>query len=529
MPQNRPSASVLRAFALCALLLISGCSTTRLETPPAASHALADVQSTALGRTLGAEATLHAGESGFRLIVSGREALATRAVLADLAERTLDLQYYSAGNDLTTDLLLLRIEAAAQRGVRVRILLDDVYPPSRHFGQRASALHPGIEVRLYNPFFWSDEWDAVRVGELLVDGERLNKRMHNKLWIADNAAALIGSRNLGDAYFDALETGNFSDIDLLAAGPIVDGMSKAFDIYWNSALAVPIERLGALGPDSAAHSRQTLMARAAACEESPSCAALVPPTRQDEADWLQAKIDTLIWADADLHFDLPEEEKVSVPSGVEHGWIEDRPGGVRTRSELLIVSPYLVFEEDGLDHLADMRRNGVRVAVLTNSLGSTDSVAAHSGYAPQREALLASGVELFEMRPQAAMTRHGMTHRWLQPQAGSLHAKIVVHDRSSVIVGSKNQDPRSRIHNREIWLTVRSPELAAELGALFDEASDPHHAYKLELVEGDEGRRIVWHTEEGGQPVVHSEEPSASPWLKLRRALLGVLVPEHLL
>ena len=164
------------------------------------------------------ETALHLGQSGFRLIVSGRDAFATRAVLADLAERTLDLQYYSAADDMTTDLLLLRIEAAAQRGVRVRILLDDIYPPTRRFAQRASALHPGIQVRLYNPFFWSDSWDPVRVGELIADAERLNRRMHNKLWIADNAAAIIGSRNLGDAYFDGLESGNFSDVDLFAQG-----------------------------------------------------------------------------------------------------------------------------------------------------------------------------------------------------------------------------------------------------------------------------------------------------------------------
>lgn len=179
-------------FVMLALsmLLAAGCSTTRIGLPSTPSFALPDPQHTALGRAFLDEAALHPGQSGFRLIVSGREALATRAVLADLAERTLDLQYYSAGNDLTTDLLLLRIEAAARRGVRVRILLDDIYPPTRQFGLRANALHQGIEVRLYNPFWTSDDWDPVRVVELLADAERLNRRMHNKLWIADNAAEI---------------------------------------------------------------------------------------------------------------------------------------------------------------------------------------------------------------------------------------------------------------------------------------------------------------------------------------------------
>lgn len=529
MARTRTAASVLSALLLLALLLVAGCSTPHLDAPPP-SHAFADVQGTALGREIGAAAGLHPGLSGFSLVVSGREALVTRAVLADLAERTLDLQYYSAGNDLTTDLLLLRIEAAAQRGLRVRILLDDIYPPTRRFGQRAAALHPGIQVRIYNPFFWSDDWDPVRVAELLVDAERLNRRMHNKLWIADNAAAIIGSRNLGDAYFDGLDAGNFSDIDLLAAGPIVAEVSQSFDVYWNSASAVPIERLGAaLDAAAAERSRQALRARTAACEDAASCASLVAATRKGEADWLRSKIGQLIWADADINFDLPEEEKTPVASGVEHGWVEDRPGGVRTESELLIVSPYLVFGDDALEHLADMRRRGVRVAVLTNSLDSTDSLAAHAGYARQRETLLASGVELFEMRPQAGSSRHGLTHRWLQPQAGSLHAKVVIQDRRRAIVGSPNQDPRSRIHNREVWLTVRSAGIAAELAALFDEASDAHHAYRLELVNSDDGPRVEWHTQDRGEAVTHSVEPAASPWLKLWRAVLGAIIPEHLL
>ncbi|HRH86407.1 MAG TPA: phospholipase D family protein [Rubrivivax sp.] len=427
-------------------------------------------------------------------------------------------------------MLLLRLEAAASRGVRVRILLDDIYPPTRRFGQRAAALHRGVQVRIYNPFFWSGDWDPVRVAELLADAERLNRRMHNKLWIADNAAAIIGSRNLGDAYFDGLDAGNFSDVDLLVAGPIVADLSQSFDVYWNSASAVPLERLGAALDDAAAErSRQALQARSGACEDATSCASLVPTALQGEADRLRSKIDQFVWADADVIFDLPEEQKTPVGSGVEHGWIEDRPGGVRTESELLIVSPYLVFGEDALDHLADMRRRGVRVAVLTNSLDSTDSLAAHAGYARQREALLAGGVELFEMRPQAGSSRHGLTHRWLQPQAGSLHAKVVIQDRRRAIVGSPNQDPRSRLHNREVWLTVRSAGIAAELAALFDEASDAHHAYRLELVDGDDGPRVEWHTQERGEPVVHSVEPAASPWLKLWRAMLGALVPEHLL
>ena len=525
LPRKERGSSAL----VLSLLLIGGCSTPRIERPSTPSYALADAGPTALGRASAGEARLHPGMSGFRLIVASREAFSTRAVLTDLAERTLDLQYYSAADDLTTDLLLLRLDGAAQRGVRIRILLDDIHPSSRRFAQRARSLHPDTQVRLYNPFFWSDRWDPLRVGELIADADRLNRRMHHKLWITDNAAAIVGSRNLGDAYFDGLESGNFSDIDLLAIGPIVNELSQAFDVYWNSASAVPIENL-AESPDAdhGERLRQSLRARAAVCEDTPSCASLVPPTLQGEADWLQPKIGSLVWAMPELSYDPPEEEKSSVPSGIEHGWIEDRPGGAQTQSELLIISPYLLFGDDGLSHLADMRRRGIRVAVLTNSLASTDSLAAHAGYARQRTALLSNGVELFEMRPQTDL-KHGRTHRWLRAEAGSLHAKIIVQDRARAIVGSLNQDPRSRLHNREMWLTVRSTDLAVELAALFDEASDKHHAYKVELVTRGDAQWLEWHTEESGRMVVHAVEPGASPWHKFWRAVLGALIPEDLL
>jgi putative cardiolipin synthase len=235
---------VARAAILgVAVLLMSGCTSVRLNVPVVRSHAIADSADTVLGRAFSEQASQNPTLSGFQVVALGHAAFAVRTALADLAERTLDLQYYSAADDLATDVLLLHIGDAADRGVRVRILLDDVHPAARRFARRAGALHPGIQVRLFNPFFWGDSWGPGRVAEL-VDGERLNRRMHNKLWIADNAAAIVGRRNLGDAYFDASESGNFADIDLLAVGPIVRELSQAFDAYWNSAAAVTAETFG---------------------------------------------------------------------------------------------------------------------------------------------------------------------------------------------------------------------------------------------------------------------------------------------
>ena len=210
----------------------------------------ADGDQTTVGRVFAAQAAQHPGLSGFRVMAAGRTAFVARAALAEVAERSLDLQYYSVGDDLTTDLLLSSIVAAVDRGVRVRILLDDLYPTTRHFARRAVAAHPAIQVRLFNPFFFGGTSRLARLGEFVFDGERLNRRMHNKLWVTDNAAAVVGSRNLGDEYFDASSSANFSDVDLLAAGPVVQELSQAFDAYWNSAAAVPAETF-AEAPDAA--------------------------------------------------------------------------------------------------------------------------------------------------------------------------------------------------------------------------------------------------------------------------------------
>ncbi len=522
-PLSRSSIALLVVWVL---VTGSGCAALRPDVPPVASHAIADGQRTTLGRVLAAQAAQHPGLSGFQVMATGHSAFVTRAALADAAERTLDLQYYSVGEDLTTDLLLLRIVAAAGRGVRVRILLDDIHVPARLFARRAIAEHPGIQVRLFNPFTFGGTSGLARLGEFIVDGERLNRRMHNKLWVTDNAAAIVGSRNLADAYFGADDGVNFYDVDLLAAGPIVGEMSRAFDAYWNSAAAVPVEAL-AHPPDASEANvlRRGLRARTAGCDHVPACRWL---NEGGVLDALRSGSVALSWASAQLTYDPPDRDKRGLTSGFEHGWIDDDPGGVRTHAELLIVSPYFVPSEDELRHLGEMRERGVRVAVLTNSLAATDSPVAHAGYARHRAGLLRRGVELYELRP-ASGVRHRLSHRWTQASPFSLHAKLIVQDRARAIVGSQNQDPRSRLHNTEAWIAIKSPELAADLAALFEEGTDPEHAYKLgrNSVGGIEA--LVWRTDEDGKTVHYDVEPMSSLWLRLWRGVLGALIPEHLL
>lgn len=509
-----------------AVFLMSGCASVRLDVPAVPSHAIASGADTALGRAFAEQSSRHPDLSGFQVVALGHAAFVARTALADLAESTLDLQYYSVSDDLTTNLLLSRIVAAAERGVRVRILLDDIYAPTRVFARRALAAHPRIQVRLFNPFLSGGTSSWGRLGEFVVDGERLNRRMHNKLWIADNVAAIVGSRNLGDEYFGADEVSNFSDVDLLAAGPIVTELSVAFDTYWNSRLAISMEAFADRPSTSeSAHTREALKASVSACLTRRPCEWL---TQSGLRDALRSASVPLSWARAHLIYDEPDREKSSAVSGIEHGSLDDRASGNRTSSELLIVSPYFVPSNDGLDHLQEMRDRGVRVAVLTNSLASTDSPAAHAGYARHRSTLLRQGVELFELRPQPDVS-HRVSHRWGPGSPASLHAKIVVQDRVHAIVGSLNQDPRSRLHNTEAWISLESAELANELAALFEEGTDPHHAFRVGRSEVEGVERLEWRTEQNGMSMYHDVEPMTSTWLRLWRSLLGALIPEHML
>jgi putative cardiolipin synthase len=507
---------------MSALLLVGGCSTLRAPLPRVASSAITQGDQTTLGRTFHAQAEVHPGQSGFQILSGGQAAFTLRAALADAAERTLDLQYYSVGDDLTSNLLLHRIAAAADRGVRVRILLDDAYPTTRVFAQRAAAVHPSVQVRMFNPFYFGGTWSLARLVEFAFDDQRLNRRMHNKLWVADNAAAIVGSRNLGDEYFGAYEGANFNDVDLFTVGPVVRELSTAFDAYWSSTAAVPLnEVVEPLDASQRVALREALQARVRDCDVALPCTWVSYGGLRDA---LRSSALAISWARAKAVYDPPDDPKSAPVTGIEHRMVADAPPS--RQSELLIVSPYFIPGEDGRRHLAEMARRGTRVAVLTNSLASTDVTAAHAAYARYRVEMLNSGIELYESRVEPGMP-HRRSHRWGRISPASLHAKIVVQDRAYAIVGSLNQDPRSRLHNTEAWIEIDSTELANDLVALFAEATELHHAFALEL--DGQKKRVEWKTEENGEVIRYTAEPGATLWLRMWSKTLGALVPEHLL
>ncbi|MBI4194272.1 MAG: phospholipase D family protein [Betaproteobacteria bacterium] len=518
--------TVLRMLVLSALALVMGCSSVRYDVPRPPSHAIDRTEETFLGRAYASQLAASPGQSGFHLLVSGQEAFLARAALAESAERTLDLQYYIVAEDATATLLLYRALRAAQRGVRVRLLIDDIYAVGRDFDLATLAAHPNVQVRVFNPFLRRGPLGISRLLEFLGDTSRLNQRMHNKLWIADNAAVVIGGRNLGDAYFAAHGVSDFADLDVLAAGPVVAEVSRSFDEYWNSEQSVPIAAFLGESPKSAQLDRilSQMAAKAERFRETQYAQAL---RATDLGRLLRSGQFPLVPARATVLYDTPAKPQAETTNEQRPIFPALRNIVEAARQEVMLISPYFIPSERGMGVLCALAKRGVRVRVLTNSLASTDVPVVHAGYARYRPRLLACGVALHELRPGA--TRSGSARPGLSSGA-SLHAKAVVVDRTFMLSGSMNLDPRSRLSNTEIAMLIQSPVLGAQLGTLFDEATSLDQAFRVELSEpGNEHAPLAWLGQEAGKPVRYTDEPLASWWRRLVASLLGALAPEELL
>ncbi len=524
----------MRAFIILALvaLVAAGCATVPGQNyPKQASTALAHPETTKLGRQLEAKAREHPSVSGFRLLPQGVDGFLVRAEMAATAERTLDLQYFVIQNDDTGMLLMDTVLRAADRGVRVRMLIDDSDDVLRDKQITALAAHKNIEIRIFNPFFSRGVFSFMRYPEFFFTSTRLNYRMHNKLFIADDAIAVLGGRNLGDEYFQASSEREFGDFDVLAAGPIVNQMSGSFDAYWNSELAIPAEGLvfNKTDPQQLEKYRSDLAANRSKMEGSPYVKRL---TAADPLAGVLSGSIPLVWAKAELLYDSPEKSKVQ--AGEESGPLLRRKLGEAIRevkSELVVVSPYLVPGEPGVKVLSDLRARGVRVRILTNSLASTDMPIVHAGYQHYRVPMLKNGVELYEVRPVLGEP-DGSGGSLKSPSSGrfALHAKVFVLDRRRVFIGSMNFDRRSFRLNTEIGVLIDSPELARQILARFDAIAKPANSYVVALAPNAVGvPQLTWRTEENGKLVESAIEPMGDLMRGVRTELLSLLPIDDLL
>ena len=512
--------------ALVCAALVSGCAAVRFDAPRLPSRAFDQPGQTPLGQSYLPQLAAAPGQSGLHLLASGPEAFAARGALAEAAAHTLDLQYYVVAHDSTATLLMDSALRAAQRGVRVRLLVDDLNVGDRESDLALLAGHPNVEVRLFNPFSLRGSFGVAQALEWLGNGDRLNRRMHNKLWIADGAVAVMGGRNLGDAYFNATPDSDFADLDVLAAGPVVAEISHSFDLYWNSAWAVPIAAI--VGPPPPAPELEQawagLSARALRFRDSDYVRSL---RKTAFGSLVRSGQVSLVIAPAEALYDLPADAGANLAETTSTIFPVLRQSVEGARREVLMISPYFVPGAKSLEVLCSLVRRGVRVKVLTNSLASTDVPVVHTGYARYRPRLLACGVALHELRPNRAAAKG--SHFGLSSGA-SLHTKAIVVDGETVFIGSMNLDPRSKHLNSEVALRIDSRALGQQMIELFDDATTLEQAFSVELDEaGNPGAALHWTAREGDHVVRYSREPLASEWRRLLNQLLGPLTPEDLL
>jgi len=466
---------------------------------------------TFLGRLVAEEAGEHPGLSGFVPLSDGIDALGARLILIDRAERSIDAQYYFILNDVTGHLFVSRLLAAADRGVHVRLLVDDIATRSLDVGMAELDGHPNFEIRIFNPF-------SRRLGRILhfvMNFRRANRRMHNKSFTVDGVATVVGGRNIGAEYFAAREDVNFGDLDLLGFGPVARDVGVAFDAYWNDALAAPIAELvrPARDPDAGLES---LRARIAGSLEGLESSDYGEALRSTLLDRLQGMEGGVEWAPAHVVYDPPGKIRgEKVPGQIAGRLATSLLHAIgKAERELLVVSPYFVPLGVGVELLGATRARGVRSIVLTNSLASSDVVAVHSGYAPFRIPLLRRGVELFESRSDARMA--GPIRAGAARSRSSLHAKIFVVDRRRLFVGSFNWDPRSVAINTEMGIMVDSPVLARRVAELVM-ALLPSAAWRV----GETGSgRLRWSRTEAGRELSATREPGAGFWRRLLAAIL---------
>lgn len=505
---------------LCAALVfafLSACASLPPQAGRIETHALANTDSTLLGNAFVPQESKHPDHSAFHLLPDGVDALLARIVLADAAQRSLDLQYYIWHDDLTGRHLANAVLNAADRGVRVRILLDDLGTGADDQVLLAISSHPNIEIRLFNPV-------ANRTFKKLgmaLEFSRVNRRMHNKALIADNQAAILGGRNIGDEYFGASSAVDFGDLDVLTFGPVVPKVSNAFDEFWNSAAAYPIASLTGhpAEPDALPAYRARLAAFVASERDSP----YVTQAKQRLTSTLNMRDTDFSWGNASLLYDDPSKITRSPNDTQGHLLSQFHALSIVPSKEVLIISPYFVPGTKGVAWMRALTQRGVRVTVLTNSLAATDVAAVHAGYQRYRRDLLDAGVHLYELKPAPDEDPSENKKSILGSSKASLHAKTYVFDSTSVFIGSMNLDPRSVELNTEIGVYCESPPLAAQVANGLAPKLD-QIAWRLESRTDTNGKtRIVWIDTAPDGKVTELDEPGVSSMKRIGIWFLGLL------
>jgi cardiolipin synthase C len=487
------------------------------------SYTISSGHETALGMIIGKQLVDHQGESGIYLLNKGLDAFVGRAVLARMAERSIDIQYYIFHQDTVGRLMINELLMAADRGVRVRMLIDDMYGSMADDVWTALDAHPNIKVRLFNPFSRS----VPKNLQWITRFKDLNHRMHSKSFTVDNQVTIVGGRNIGDEYFEANPNVAFVDLDVLAIGPVVAEVSQAFDQYWNSDYAYPISVL--TQPDSTEQLAKLKNTIELASKERERTQYIEALKNSELARVLSQGGVRFEWAQAKVMYDSPEKKARSENWKAELLMSQLLPYLEKVTDELIIVNPYFVPGEKGADALCALSKRGAKVSILTNSLASNDVSAVHAGYARYRKKLLKCGVALFEL-DEDIRKKPGNTRAWVPGLSkSSLHAKTMALDKKAMFVGSMNFDLRSLNINNEIGILFFNPHIVEKSTQFFNENIEKV-AFRLVLHTNSIGSESIhWHLNEDGKEIVYDSEPRIGFWKKLKVGLIRLLPIEHLL
>lgn len=497
------------------MVLLSLADAATLPPRPALTleTALAPGELAPLDQLTAAREAQHPGQSAFRLLTEGPEAFVIRARSARQALRSLDVQTFIWNADLSGKFLAHQLVEAADRSVKVRVLVDDMDGRDHNAHLAALAAHPNVAVRIFNPFA-SRRGVLSLVREGLLNFERLNRRMHNKSWIADNRIAIVGGRNLGDEYFGASDEMNFLDLDFAMIGPVVRDASASFDRYWNSAAAYPIELVDPDAVNAAAlealrHELAAAVAAVWTSDYADVVSADDAVQRLVNGDW------PMQWS-GNYRFVADDPHKATLSRELQHSEVRRTllPVVLGMTGDLMILSPYFIPGESVTASLVEAAKAGKRIRVLTNSLAANDVAAVYGGYARYRSALLESGVQIWELKA-GLQSNTPSDHLRLFRSRVSLHTKALLVDHKTVFVGSYNLDPRSAWLNCEQGVLVENEALAEAVANIFDRQISSRRAWHVALADG----ALNW--SDGSE--TFSKDPHASAWQRFQVWILRML------
>ena len=510
MLANRMRRVIELAFVFA---LLSGCASIDYDYPRTESKALTDTNDTRLGQLLQPIVTSKPDDqSGFYTMINGIDALAVRLLLAERAERSIDVQYYLIKNDIVGRAFIYSLLRAADRGVRIRLLIDDMFTAGMDVGVAALDSHPNFSIRIFNPF------NRGALGRPLgsVTGfNRINRRMHNKSFTVDNQITIIGGRNIADEYFGAREDAKFGDLDVLGIGPVVQDISNMFDTYWNHETALPalafVKELD--DPDAALAELRTGLAETMDNIRDTEYAAAVNERfeRYMDSDGSQLR-----WAPYEVVVDSPDKgikKRAKEAESITTPLIESLRSA---ESEALIISPYFVPRKGGIEGFSALAARGVDVTIVTNSLAANNQFTVHAGYGGSRKPLLKAGVDIWEVRPDADV--QGAEIVAAVGAKATLHTKAFIVDRREMFIGSFNFDPRSANINTELGVIIRDPELARSY-AEWAEETLPLGTYEVFL---NEDNKLRWRDGREDPPIVFEKEPQSSWWDRTKVGIIKI-------